>query len=129
MIKTALKEYNNMSDGILYNLGLTPKLQEEEKVDFSLYNPSQRTNIRLYGLKCKDWTPLMVMEYKKKWAPTGTPVIVKFNKNYEGALKWCRKHLYHHTFNAVKWANSDDSHTFHFENPEDAMIFRLSYKG
>ena len=127
MIKTSLKEYSNMEDGVLYNLGLTPKLQEEEKVDFSLYHPRQRTNIRLYGLECKDWTPLMVMEYKKKWAPTGTPVLVY--DDYDGALNWCRKHLYHHTFNATKWANPDDSHTVHFEKPEDAMLFKLSFYG
>lgn len=112
-------------DDILYNLGLTPKIKEEEKVDLSKYNPRQRTNIRLYGVKCKDWTPLMIVEYKRKWAQKSTAIVVW---DYDKALTWCRKHLWHHQFNCMKWSNPDDSHTIHFENPEDAMIFRLSFK-
>ena len=110
----------------LYKLGLTPKLVEEADIDISEFSPRQRTNIRLYGLECKDWTPLMITEYKRKWAPTGTPVVVF---DYDGALKWCRQHLYHHTFNATKWANPDDSHTIHFEKEEDAMLFKLAFSG
>ena len=46
---------------------LTPKLLEGESVDLSLYSPRERTNIRLYGLACKDWTPADVADYKRKW--------------------------------------------------------------
>lgn len=110
----------------LYKLGLTPKLVDEDTIDISEFDPRQRTNIRLYGLECKDWTPLMISDYKRKWAKTSTPVIVF---DYDGALKWCRQYLYHHTFNATKHANPDDSHTIHFEKQEDAMLFKLAFSG
>ena len=64
----------------LYKLGLTPKLVDEDTIDISEFDPRQRTNIRLYGPECKDWTPLMISDYKRKWAPTGTPIVV-FNYN------------------------------------------------
>ena len=110
----------------LYKLGLTPKLVDEDTIDISELDPRQRTNIRLYGPDCKDWTPLMISDYKRKWAPTGTPIVIF---NYDSALKWCKKHLYHHTFNATKYANPDDSHSVHFKNAEEAMLFRLSITG
>jgi hypothetical protein len=106
---------------------ITPKLKEGESVDLSLYNPHQRTNIRLYGLECKDWTPAMISEYKHKWAKNSTPVIIR--GRYTEAVQWCRVHLFNQTFNAVKYANPDDSHTIHFENPEDAMLFKLAFSG
>ena len=79
---------------------LTPKLKEGESVDLSLYNPHQRTNIRLYGLECKDWTPAMISEYKRSWATTSTPVVIR--SKYTEALQWCRVHLFNQTFQAVK---------------------------
>ena len=91
---------------------ITPKLKEGESVDLSLYNPHQRTNIRLYGLECKDWTPAMISEYKHRWAKSSTPVIIRSRYT-----------------EAVKYANPDDSHTIHFENPEDAMLFKLAFSG
>ena len=115
-----------MTNASLYKLGLTPKLGDEDTIDISELDPRQRTNIRLYGPNCKDWTPLMISDYKRKWAPTGTPIVIF---NYDSALKWCKKHLYHHTFNATKYANPDDSHSVHFKNAEEAMLFRLSITG
>jgi len=115
-----------VTNASLYKLGLTPKLGDEDTIDISELDPRQRTNIRLYGPECKDWTPLMISDYKRKWAPTGTPIVIF---NYDSALKWCKKHLDHHTFNATKYANPDDSHTIHFEKEEDAMLFKLAFNG
>jgi len=56
---------------------ITPKLQEGESVDLSLYSPRERTNIRLYGLACKDWTVNDVSEYKRIWAKKATVVKIK----------------------------------------------------
>lgn len=105
---------------------ITPKLEEGESVNLSLYDPRQRTNIRLYGLACKDWTPLMVTEYKKKWEPNGIEVRVW---NWRDSVDWCRLHLFHHQFYVVKHANPDDSHNIYFENPGDAMLFKLANSG
>lgn len=104
---------------------LTPKLKEGEKVDLSLYSPRERTNIRLYGLAFKDFTPQMIYEYKKQWAPTCETVNIK--GGLEQAKKWCRTYLYHQDFTIIKFANPDDSHSIHFKNAEDAMLFRLSF--
>lgn len=69
----------------------------------------------------------MISEYKHRWAKSSTPVIIR--SRYTEAVKWCRLHLFNQTFNAVKYANPDDSHTIHFENPEDAMLFKLAFSG
>ena len=106
------------------NTYLTPKLKVGETVDLSLYSPRERTNIRLYGLACKDWTPRDVAEYKQGWAADSEPVVVRGNLVH--AQRWCRTHLFHQDFYIDKFARPDDSHVIHFKNPEDAMMFKLS---
>ena len=104
---------------------LTPKLREGESVDLSLYSPRERTNIRLYGLDCKDWTPADVADFKRKWAPESTPV--QFRGQLDKVNRWCRTHLYQQDYYVDKFARPDDSHVVHFRNPEDAMLFKLSF--
>lgn len=106
---------------------LTPKLKEGETVDLSLYLPRERTNIRLYGLNCKDWTPQDVFEYKRKWAASSEPVVIR--GGLDRATRWCRTHLYQQDFYIEKFARPDDSHIVHFKSAEDAMIFKLSFNG
>ena len=103
---------------------LTPRLEEGETVDLSLYPPRQRTNIRLYGLKCKDWTPLMIADYKRKWAPHCETVSVR--GRLDKATKWCKTNCFHQDFTIEKFANPDDTHAIHFKNQEEAMLFRLA---
>lgn len=104
---------------------LTPKLKDGESVDLSLYSPRERTNIRLYGLAFKDYTPQMIFEYRKKWADNCETVNIR--SGLDEATRWCKTNLYHHDFTVFRFANPDDSHSIHFKNPEDAMLFRLSF--
>ncbi len=108
---------------------LTPKLREGESIDLSLYSPRERTNIRFYGLDCKDWTPADVADFKRKWAPNGTPVV--FKGRIEDAKKWCRTNLYHQDFHIEKVLLQDDTRIVkvHFRRPEDAMIFKIAFSG
>jgi len=106
---------------------LTPKLKEGESVDLSLYSPRERTNIRLYGLAFKDYTPQMLWEYKRSWAPNCETVVIR--SGLDRAKKWCRTHCFHQDFEIQKYANPDDSHSVHFKNAEEAMLFRLSFNG
>lgn len=103
---------------------LTPKLKEGETVDLSLYSPRERTNIRLYGVACKDWTPRDVAEYKQRWAATSEPVVLR--GNLDKATRWCRENLFHQDFQIEKFARPDDSHVIHFKNASDAMLFKLA---
>ena len=103
---------------------LTPKLKEGQEVDLALYGPRERTNIRLYGLECKDWTPRDVAEYKQSWAPTCEVVIVR--GQLEKAKAWCKTNLYMQDWDYKKFANPDDSHCFYFKNAPEAMLFKLS---
>jgi hypothetical protein len=102
---------------------LTPKLLEGQTVDLSLYEPRERTNIRLYGLKCKDWTPRDVFEYKTSWIPNAEAVNTF---NLESGQVWCKLHLYMQDWHVVKYAKQDDSHNFLFKHPQDAMLFKLT---
>lgn len=104
---------------------LTPKLKEGETVDLSLFNPRERTNIRLYGLENKDWTPREVFEYKVKWKPTAEVVNIK--GNYDKAQQWCKTHLYLQDWEIVRHAMPDDSHNVLFKNGPEALIFKLSF--
>lgn len=104
---------------------LTPKLKEGESVDLSLYPPRERTNIRLYGLECKHWTPQDVSDYKQQWMSTAT--LVNIRGRYEQANRWLKEHLYMQDFAIKKFAQPDDSHDVYFKNAEDAMIFRLAF--
>jgi len=106
---------------------LTPKLQEGETIDLSLYSPRERINIRLYGLAFKDYTPLMLMDYKQKWKDTSTQVDIR--GGYGRAMHWCKTHLFHQDFFINKHGNPDDGHQVHFKNAPDAMIFKLSFNG
>lgn len=106
---------------------LTPKLKEGETVDLSLYNARQRTNIRLYGLACKDWTPQDVFEYRRKWMETAT--VVYLRGNLDKATKWCKQYLYHQDFQVKKYATPSDDHAIYFAKAEDAMIFKLAIYG
>tara|TARA_B100000809_G_scaffold218263_1_gene224785 strand:- start:34 stop:375 length:342 start_codon:yes stop_codon:yes gene_type:complete len=105
---------------------LTPKLKEQESIDLSKYHPRQRTNIRMYGLDCKDWTPQDVTDYKRKWMQSAEEVRV--NQSVFGldeCVKWCKINFYHQDFQVKKYARSDDSHTIYFKNPEEAMLFKI----
>ena len=103
---------------------LTPKLEEGERLDLSLYPPRERTNIRLYGVAFKDYTPQMIFEYKTKWASNCETVTIR--GRLDTATKWCRKNCFHQDFTIQKYANPDDSHSIHFKNAEEALLFRLS---
>ena len=103
---------------------LTPKLEEGESLDLSLYPPRERTNIRLYGVAFKDYTPQMIFEYKRKWAGNCETITVRGKLDI--ATKWCRSHCFHQDFTIQKYANPDDSHSIHFKNAEEAMLFRLA---
>jgi hypothetical protein len=103
---------------------LTPKLREGETVDLSLYEPRQRTNIRLYGVDCKDWTPIDVFEYKNKWRSNCETVNVR--GNLDKCKNWCKTNLFMQDWDYQKYARPDDSHEFYFKNPDEAMIFKLS---
>lgn len=102
---------------------ITPKLREGQEVDLGKYHPRQRTNIRLYGLENKDWTPRDVFSYKTSWMPQSTKI---HTHNLDQGIHWCKQNLYMHQWHIEKYSKPDDSHTFFFENPEDAMIFKLS---
>jgi hypothetical protein len=104
---------------------LTPKLAEGESVDLSLYLPRERTNIRLYGLKNKDWIPADVADYKQTWRADAT--VVNIRGKYEQANRWLKEHLYMQDFCIIKFAQPDDSHDVLFKTPEEAMIFKLSF--
>ena len=104
---------------------LTPKLKEGETVDLSLYPPRERTNIRLYGLENKHWTPADVFEYKCKWREGAESVNIK--GNLDRAMRWCKTYLYHQDFDVERNSMPDDSHIIKFKNPEDAMIFKLAF--
>jgi len=104
---------------------LTPKLREGESVDLSLYSPRERTNIRLYGLACKDWLPRDVTEYKQSWASTSEPVVLR--GQLDKAKMWLREHLYQQDYHIEKYARPDDSHVVHFKNAEEAMLFKLAF--
>ena len=104
---------------------LTPKLKEGESIDLSLYPPRERTNIRLYGLEHKDWTPMDVADYKQQWMQSAT--IVNIRGKYEQANRWLKEHLYMQDFVIKKFARPDDSHDVYFKNAEDAMIFKLAF--
>ena len=103
---------------------LTPRLEEGETIDLSLYPPRQRTNIRLYGLAFKDHTPLMISDYKRKWKSKRETVRIK--AKLDVATKWCRTNCFHQDFIIEKFAYPDDTHAIHFKNKEEAMLFRLS---
>ena len=124
---------------------LTPKLREGESVDLSLYEPRQRTNIRLYGLSFKDYHPQMIRDYRMEWMESDTAAIVRIDtaKKHE-AIKWCRTNLYHQDFarsieeeqgpgSPTVTGEQSDNVTQHysiaFKNPRDAMIFKLAFSG
>ena len=109
---------------------LTPKLREGESVDLSLYSPRERTNIRLYGLDCKHWTPADVADFKRSWASQSHPVVIEFCM-YEKAKRWCRENCYHQDFHIIKNLLQDDTREIavHFRRPEDAMIFKIAFSG
>ena len=107
---------------------ITPKLKEGETVDLSLYNPRERTNIRLYGLECKDWVPRDVYEYKQQWAKKAS--IVKIRGQLDTAKKWCRTNLFQQDYDIHLHPGGDPTcNMVSFKNPEDAMIFKLSIYG
>ena len=105
---------------------LTPKLKEQESVDLSEYHPRQRTNIRMYGLACKDWTPQDVTDYKRKWMSTAEEVRVNQNLiGLDDCVRWCKTNFYHQDFQVKKYAYNDDAHINNFKNHEEAMIFKI----
>lgn len=114
----------------MVNSYLTPKLLEGESVDLSLYSPRERTNIRLYGLACKDWTPADVADYKRKWAPNSNPIIIK-DKIYKEAKRWCRENCFHQDFTILKTLLQDDTRVaaVHFRRKEDAFVFKMAFSG
>lgn len=103
---------------------ISPKLLEGETVDLSQYAPRERTNIRLYGLACKHWTPLDVSDYKRSWANDAT--VVNIHGRLDRASDWLKTHLFQQDYVIQKYAEPDDSHNVLFRNPTDAMMFKLS---
>jgi hypothetical protein len=103
---------------------ITPKMKEGETIDLSLYSPRERTNIRLYGIECKNWLPRDVAEYRQRWAANCEVVTVR--GQLEQGKRWCREHLFMQDWDYRKYANPDDSHLFYFKNPEEAFLFKLS---
>lgn len=103
---------------------ITPKLREGETIDLSLYSPRERTNIRLYGLACKDWTPRDVFEYKNKWMGSSPESIKTFT--LDAAKAWCKNNLYMQDWHVEKHGSPDDKHVFYFKNPNEAFLFKLS---
>lgn len=104
---------------------LTPKLKEGETVNLEDYNPRQRTNIRLYGLSCKDWTPQDVFDYKRSWISKGYEEIKV--RNIRAAKDWCSKNLFLQDWDLKMWHYPDDSHVIRFKNAEEAMLFKLAF--
>ncbi len=106
---------------------LTPKLKEGETVDLSQFTPRQRTNIRLYGLQFKDYTAREITDYKLNWIENNKDcvniAIAKGKRSW--VWKFCRKHFYHQDFHI----EPQDRDTIFFKNPQDAMVFKLAYKG
>ena len=103
---------------------LTPKLKEGESVDLSLYSPRERTNIRLYGLSCKDWTIQMHQDYKDKWKDTAEVVVVR--GKLDKARHWCKQHLYMQDWHYAPFGNHREGHVFYFKNSDEAMLFKMS---
>ncbi len=107
------------------NSFLSPKLKEGESVDLSLFSPRERTNIRLYGLDCKHWTPTDVYKFKRDWMVKSTEV--KLKTKLDVATRWCRHHLFQQDYDIKKNYYSDGTHAVFFKNAEDAFFFRLSF--
>lgn len=103
---------------------IAPKLLEGETVDLSQFPPRERTNIRLYGLACRDWTPTDVWEYKRSWLDSATAVTL--HGRLVSASDWLKTHLFQQDYVIKKHANPDDSHLVLFRRPEDALMFKLS---
>ena len=115
---------------------LTPKLKEGETVDLSQFTPRQRTNIRLYGLDFKDYTAKEINEYKLNWIENNKDcvnIIINDGKR-SWVKKFCRKHFYHQDFHIeigkdLRELNTKMDDIIFFKNPQDAMVFKLAYKG
>ena len=106
---------------------LTPKLKEGESVDLSLYSPRERTNIRLYGLACKDWDMHDAVNYRRSWAKKAT--VVRIRGQLDTAKKWCRTNCFHQDFEIHKHPGGDPTcNMIAFKNPQEAMLFKLSHK-
>ena len=104
---------------------LTPKLKEGETVDLSQFTPRQRTNIRLYGLEFKDYTVNEISDYKVNWMKNCEKIQLTNKGNRVWITKFCRTHFYHQDFHIEPL----DRDTIFFKNPQDAMVFKLAYKG
>ena len=103
---------------------LTPKLKEGESVDLSLYSPRERTNIRLYGLACKDWTFQMHQDYKERWREAAEVVVVR--GKLDKAKHWCKENLYMQDWHCAPFGANREGHLFYFKNPQEAMLFKMS---
>jgi hypothetical protein len=105
----------------------TDKQNELSLIDFSLYNPTERKNIRLYGKAHKDWTLRECIEHKHSWFRVG--VDVRFTGTDAETLvmeKWCTDNIYLQSWNVIKRVEGQkDKHQFLFENSNDAFIFKL----
>ena len=104
---------------------LTPNLKEGETIDLSQFTPRQRTNIRLYGLEFKDFTAIDISKYKEQWMMDCEKVDLTNKGNRVRARKFCRTNFNHQDFH-IQFQKTD---TIFFKNPEDAMVFKLAYKG
>ncbi len=104
---------------------LTPNLKEGETINLSLFTPRQRTNIRLYGLEFKDFTAMDIARYKEEWMKDCEKVDLTNRGNRVWARKFCRKNFNHQNFH-MEFQKND---IIFFKNPQDAMVFKLAYKG
>ena len=120
---------------------LTEKQKELANIDLSQFGPRERTSIRLYGLKNKDWDQFDAIEYYHTWLPNATEVEIPMTV-YEEAEKWCRDNIYIHEYKPVTNTRGPISEgtvtlsykepnynygTISFKHPEDAFIFKMRY--
>jgi len=104
---------------------LTPNLKKGETIDLSHFTPRQRTNIRLYGLEFKDFTAMDIAKYKEEWMKDCEKIDLTNSGNRVWARKFCRTNFNHQDFH-IEFQTTD---IIFFKNPQDAMVFKLAYKG
>lgn len=65
-------------------------------------------------------TPIEIFEYKIRWKP-GYSVRLHSDLVDKGKT-WCRQNCERHQWSVTTYTNVYE-HTFHFEHPDDGMIF------
>lgn len=99
-----------------------PKDANGEIIDLSMYNPRQRTNIRMYGIEHADWIPQDVADYRRNWM-SKSPAKVNV-KEFHKSRKWLNENLYRHQWD-ISYTGPYQTTVF-FEREEDAFLFKLA---